>query len=213
ALAVKPVQTGCEPDADGTLRAPDVEAYLAAAGDRLPASARGAMTCLTFRRACSPHLAAAQEADDAAPGADILERIQAHVRALPQRSLLVEGAGGVMVPLGGRATMLDLMARLGLPVLLAAPNRLGAVNHVLLSLAALDGRGLAVAGVVLTQPQPLPDPDPDADIRADNPGVIARLGGVPVLAEIPHTSGAHTAAGRARLDPIFDGLCRRLGFA
>ncbi|MGE4552521.1 MAG: ATP-dependent dethiobiotin synthetase BioD, partial [Desulfovibrionaceae bacterium] len=92
ALAVKPVQTGCEPDADGTLRAPDVEAYLAAAGDRLPASARRAMTCLTFRRACSPHLAAAQAADGAAPGADILERIQAHVRALPQRPLRGVGA-------------------------------------------------------------------------------------------------------------------------
>jgi dethiobiotin synthetase len=63
--------------------------------------------------------------------------------------LVVEGAGGVLVPLAPGVLMIDLMARLGLPVVLVARTTLGTINHTLLSLAALRARGLTVAGVVL----------------------------------------------------------------
>jgi dethiobiotin synthase len=63
--------------------------------------------------------------------------------------LVVEGAGGVLVPLNARDTMLDLMARLGLPAVLVARGGLGTINHTLLSLHALRGRGVAVHGVVM----------------------------------------------------------------
>jgi dethiobiotin synthetase len=63
--------------------------------------------------------------------------------------LIVEGAGGVMVPLNHRHFMIDLMARLRLPVLLVARSSLGTINHTLLSLEQLRRNGLEVFGVVM----------------------------------------------------------------
>lgn len=65
------------------------------------------------------------------------------------RPLIVEGAGGLLVPLNDTDTMIDLMGWLGLPVVLVARTRLGTINHTLLSLEALRRRRLPVAGVVL----------------------------------------------------------------
>jgi malonyl-CoA O-methyltransferase len=111
-----------------------------------------------------------------------------------QRPLVVEGAGGVLVPLAPGVLMVDLMARLGLPVVLVARTTLGTINHTLLSLAALRARGLSVAGVVL--------------VGAPSPGnrsAIARHGDVPILLEIPPlnplTPAAIAEAGRG-LPPL-----------
>ena len=90
------------------------------------------------------------------------------------RPLVVEGAGGVLVPLAPDLLMIDLMAHLALPVVLVARTSLGTINHTLLSLAAIRHRGLAVAGVILMgQPSP------------GNRDAIARHGAVRILAEIP----------------------------
>jgi dethiobiotin synthetase len=70
-----------------------------------------------------------------------LERLHDHV--------LVEGAGGLMVPLSGEQSLLDLIACLGLPVLLVGRLSLGTINHTLLSLECLSQRKIPVAGVVL----------------------------------------------------------------
>ncbi|HIJ61576.1 MAG TPA: dethiobiotin synthase, partial [Rhodospirillaceae bacterium] len=66
------------------------------------------------------------------------------------RPLVVEGAGGVLVPLNDRHLMVDLMRRLALPVVLVASGTLGTINHSLLSLEALRRRRLAVAGVIVS---------------------------------------------------------------
>ncbi|WP_461211138.1 dethiobiotin synthase [Desulfocurvus sp. DL9XJH121] len=96
------------------------------------------------------------------------------VPELPQGApLVVEGAGGIMVPLGGGRFMLDLMRALGLPVLLVARSDLGTINHTLLSLAALRGAGLDVAGVVMNGPA-----------NPGNRAAIEEYGGVCVLAEV-----------------------------
>ena len=90
------------------------------------------------------------------------------------RPIVVEGAGGVLVPIGGGAVMADLMLRLGLPVVLVGRSTLGTINHTLLSLEALRSRGIAVAGVV--------------QVGAPNSGnrsAIERYGRVRVLAEMP----------------------------
>ena len=100
-----------------------------------------------------------------------------------QRPIVVEGAGGVLVPLGEVAMMTDLMARLGLPVLLVARSALGTINHTLLSLEALRARGLPVWGVVMVG-----TPNPD------NEAAIIRLGRVPVLARLDHLSSVTQAA-------------------
>ena len=88
--------------------------------------------------------------------------------------IVVEGAGGVLVPLGDGASMADLIQLLGLPAVLAARTTLGTINHTLLSLEALLRRGIPVAGIVLIGAG-----------GEDNAEAIARLGGVPVWATLP----------------------------
>jgi malonyl-CoA O-methyltransferase len=90
------------------------------------------------------------------------------------RPIVVEGAGGVLVPLGGGATMADLMIRLGLPAVLVARSTLGTINHTLLSLEALRRRAIAVCGVVMVGPP-----------NAGNRLAIERHGAVCVLAALP----------------------------
>ncbi|MFT8711228.1 dethiobiotin synthase [Komagataeibacter rhaeticus] len=88
--------------------------------------------------------------------------------------LVVEGAGGVLVPIAEHYLMIDLMVRLALPVVLVARSALGTINHTLLSLAALRARGLHVAGVILNGP-----PEPLAR------SAIERHGQVRILADFP----------------------------
>jgi malonyl-CoA O-methyltransferase len=88
--------------------------------------------------------------------------------------VVVEGAGGVLVPLNEREMMLDLMARLGLPVVLVARSGLGTINHTLLSLRVLRERGVAVHGVVMVGAR-----------NEDNERDVAHHGGVTVLARLP----------------------------
>jgi len=87
---------------------------------------------------------------------------------------IIEGAGGVLVPVNQSQTMVDLMALLGLPVVVATRTALGTINHTLLTLEALRARGLRVAGVVMI-----------GDANADNRGAIERYGGVLILGEMP----------------------------
>lgn len=150
-IAFKPIQTGCIRNADGTLNAPDADVYRKAVSDLATPRQVVAPVLFSFAMPCSPHLAAAHEGGII----DTAQIIQA-VDTLRQDGLfpLVEGAGGIYVPINERHTMLDLMAGLGLPVLLVAANRLGVINHVLLSLNALRSRGLTVAGVIMNHPAP-----------------------------------------------------------
>jgi dethiobiotin synthetase len=87
--------------------------------------------------------------------------------------LVVETAGGLLVPLRRDRLQIDQMVTWGLPVLLVARSGLGTLNHTLLSLEALASRGLRVLGLVLNGP-----PHPD------NPRTLEQLGGVPLLAQL-----------------------------
>lgn len=98
------------------------------------------------------------------------------------RPLVVEGAGGVLVPLGNGSFLADLMSRLGLPALLVARPTLGTINHTLLSLEALRARGIAALAVVLCG---VPD--------ASNEAAIERHGGVAVW-RVPHLPTLDAAA-------------------
>lgn len=90
------------------------------------------------------------------------------------RPVIVEGAGGLLVPLNERDTIIDLIARLGLPVLLVCRSTLGTLNHTLLSLEALKARALPVAGLVMTGP----------DVP-HNRETLERLAHAPVLGTLP----------------------------
>ncbi len=88
-------------------------------------------------------------------------------------ALIVEGAGGIMVPLNQEDFMIDLMKKLNMPVLLVARSTLGTINHTLLSLQALRGRGLEVLGVVMNGPR-----------NRGNKKALEKYGKTKVLAEI-----------------------------
>ena len=82
-------------------------------------------------------------------------KIEMNAFTLPQteRALVVEGAGGVIVPLNEDSFMLDLMEKLNLPVILVCRSGLGTINHTLLSLMALHSRRVSIAGLVLSGPK------------------------------------------------------------
>lgn len=114
---------------------------------------------------CSPHRAA--EVDGVSIVADALP--------LPaRRPLVVEGAGGALVPLRDDWLMADLFARWGLPVIIVARTALGTINHSLLTIEALRARGLAVHGVAFV-----------GDAVEDSEATICRIGGVRRLGRLP----------------------------
>ncbi|MEX1048844.1 MAG: dethiobiotin synthase [Akkermansiaceae bacterium] len=90
--------------------------------------------------------------------------------------VIVEGAGGWEVPLAPNYRISDLAADLALPVVLVAGNRLGALNHILLTVQAIRAKGLVCAGIVLNQ---LEDEMDTAMIT--NKGVVEDLTGIPLL--------------------------------
>lgn len=113
----------------------------------------------------SPHLAAEQDGVEIDP-----ERL-----ALPPHDpLVVEGAGGLMVPLTRRLLTIDQFARWGLPVVLCARTRLGTINHSLLSIEALKARGIPVKGIAFI-----------GEEMADSQSVIAAFSGTKILGRLP----------------------------
>ncbi len=142
-----------------------------------------------FRLAASPHLAAEVEGKriDAA-------RLLQSTRELATNleCLIVEGAGGLMVPLDRDTLLIDLIEKLSAPVLLVARSGLGTINHSLLSLAALRERGIGCAGIVFCDE----GPELDERIVADNLKTIAETGKV-------------CCAGRLRWSRTDEGLVRQ----
>ncbi len=96
-------------------------------------------------------------------------------------TVIVEGAGGWEVPLDAGYRVADLAADLKIPVIIVAENRLGALNHILLTVASIQARGLVCHGIILNQ---LHDEMDTAMIT--NKGVIADLAGVPLLDHLIH---------------------------
>ena len=160
----KPVQTGDESDA----------AYV---------GARLTKPCIypeVYRLAlpASPHIAARAE------GVEIdLERI---VAALPPGDVVVEGAGGLLVPLNGDDFMADLALRLDARVVLVSRNYLGSINHSLLTARVAREWGLRVAGWIFN------------DQYGDYEEEIVRWTGYPMLGRIPFTDNPDAAFVRAQ---------------
>ncbi len=154
----KPIQSGALEDSDTET----VKRLTGLADDHFPPPA------YALKAPLSPHLAAARENILLDP--DSINLPAGHAAA----PLVVEGAGGLMVPLNDTCLMIDLINRLGLPVVLVASNRLGTINQTLLSLEALQTRSIPVAGVILNR-----------GINADHAASIEHFGRVPVLAQIP----------------------------
>jgi len=132
----------------------------------------------------SPHAAAAAEG---------ISITRANLR-LPKVDgrLIVEGAGGLMVPINRQTLLIDLIVDWSLPVLLVARNRLGVINHTLLSLAALRRSAIEVIGVVL-----------NGGGDAANRQAIETYGEVEVVAEIPALASINQATLRTNYAAFF----------
>jgi dethiobiotin synthetase len=96
-------------------------------------------------------------------------------------AVLIEGAGGWLVPIRRDYAMADLAADLGAPVVVVVRNRLGALNHTLLTVRDIASRGLVCAGLVINNM----DREPDA-ATTTNRALLDELAGVPILFEIDH---------------------------
>ena len=175
----KPIQTGIEQDDDTQ----EVRRLAACAdheiftdGVRLP-------------RPLSPHLAA-----QCAGQTIDLGVLFASLPTAEDTRWIVEGAGGLLVPINDSQTMVDWIALLGLPVLVVARTSLGTINHTLLTLEALRVRSLRIAGVLMI-----------GDKNANNRNAIERYGKACVVGEMPLldplSPEALAAWSAAHLDP------------
>jgi len=141
---MKPVQTGCTRNEQGDIMAPDFE--FMRQGSMTQTASYKTHVPYRFEPSCSPHLAA-HMADQKISFAHI-RRCFTELCGQGEVMTLVEGAGGVMVPLGPEGFMIDLIAHLELPVIVVTSPHLGTINHTLMTFEALKSRGIAVAGVI-----------------------------------------------------------------
>jgi dethiobiotin synthetase len=189
--AFKPVVTGVDEPEPG--RPADHELLGAAAGVAPPAVAP-----LRFGPPVSPHLAAELAGVAIEPAALVAA---ARAAADGADALVVEGVGGLLVPLTRECTIRDLAVALGLPVVVAARPGLGTISHTLLTIEAARAPGLDVRGVVLT-----PWPAEPTTMERSNRATIATMGAVEVttLAMVGTGTGELAAVGAGM--PVADWL-------
>ncbi|MCC8974074.1 dethiobiotin synthase [Bradyrhizobium brasilense] len=158
----KPVQAGLEEETD---------AQLVARLGGLPAD-RIVPERYRLRTSASPHQSAALDG----------VRIDAAALGVPDagdRPLVIEGAGGLMVPLDGNTLYIDIFARWRLPVVLCARTALGTINHSLLSVEALRTRGIDILGIAF-----IGKSNPESERAICEIGQVRRLGRLPWLAPL-----------------------------
>lgn len=145
--AMKPISSGCVQTAEGWLN-DDVAQLRAVSNVALPISL---MNPYAFESPIAPHIAA-QEA-----GVEInLDRIAFAYREIASQAdeVIVEGVGGLLVPINARQTTADIVLRLNLPVILVVGMRLGCLNHALLTVEAMQQRGIKIEAWVANQLDP-----------------------------------------------------------
>jgi dethiobiotin synthetase len=104
--------------------------------------------------------------------------------------IVVEGAGGLLVPLTRGVSTLDFAASLGLPLIIVARAGLGTINHSLLTVRAARDAGLKMTCVIVNRTQPAPDSEDERLIEADNVRIISEAGEVSVVGPLPFLPGA-----------------------
>lgn len=134
-----------------------------------------------FEYPSSPHLAARLERRRISAA-----KIKSSFGALSKQfdCVIVEGIGGALVPFDAENLVIDIAAELNLPVLLVAGNKLGAINHTLLTVEALRARKMNIAGIVFNTSSG----GEDGIIAEDNPRIIKKLTGEKVLGCLPYVT-------------------------
>jgi dethiobiotin synthetase len=111
---------------------------------------------------------------------------------LPYKPLIIEGAGGLMVPLNEEDFVIDLIRQFQLPVCLVTRSTLGTINHTLLSLAQLRRMEIPILGVIVNGPK-----------NEGNRAAIAHYGNVPILAELEPLAEVNPATLKQAFDQLF----------
>ncbi len=178
---MKPVASGCV-RRGGVLVSEDAEVLVAASGSD---SVMDDVSPLRFAAPLGPTVAArrAGQRVDLRKVAVALARLKAQ-----HEFLIVEGVGGLGVPLTRRTDVADLAKRVGLPLLIVAADRLGVLNHTWLTLDYAQRKGLDVAGVILNRVSRQRDAS-----RADNAEELRRMG-VPLLGVLQFCPSLRAAA-------------------
>ena len=172
-VAMKPVAAGCETTPDG-LRNDDAVQLMHQSSVPLDYDQ---VNPYAFEPAIAPHIAAAQRGVRIEP-----EKIQQVYAALTDQAdcVLVEGAGGWLVPVDGQRTMADLAVQLDLDIILVVGIRLGCLNHALLTAAAIEASGLKFAGWVANCLPP-----PQAGAADENINSLISMISAPLLGVVP----------------------------
>lgn len=174
---MKPAETGC-PKRAGQLAPGDALALMKAAGTRDPLSL---VNPYRFSKPIAPAVAAYFAGKEIS-----FEKIILAYQKLASRHefMIVEGAGGLMVPLTSELTYLDLVEALELPVLIVARPGLGTINHTLLTISALLERNVPIAGIVINHAT-----DKKSGLaERTSPAVIEELSGIEILGILPYGS-------------------------
>lgn len=179
----KPAASGCSRDGTGNLVSDDAIALWNAAG-RPRSLAEVCPQC--FAAPLAPHLAAA--AEGRAINAELL-RTGLAVWQASSDIVIVEGAGGLMSPLGAEDYVADLALEFGYPLVVVAANELGVINQTLQTLivASVFREGINVAGVVLNTPRGNADLATDPSIASNRVELEARCV-PPILGEVTHSA-------------------------
>ena len=153
-----------------------------------------------FSLPASPHLAA--ETAGTAIDATSLKKSFMQLRQHFQ-TLVVEGVGGLLVPLAQHLLLADFVAELSIPTLLVCRSGLGTINHTLLSIEACNKRGIPLKGLIFSDESP----HTDERLVVDNMEIIAALSGVSVLGRLPYTPTVEAAV--EKFLPIGEALLKR----
>ena len=181
---MKPVAAGTI-DTDGIALNEDVALLMALAGHPFPLHA---VNPYCFRDAIAPHIAATREGVEADIGVIQTAYLELRTRA---DVVLVEGAGGFLVPLSNSESMALIPQALLLPVILVVGMRLGCINHALLTAEAIQARGLRLAGWIANQVDP-------AMLRfQENLDALRLRMEAPLLGVVPFQPGGEAASAAA----------------
>ena len=192
AIGIKPVSAGCERSERGLENADAIELLAASSGN--PDYRQ--INPVALEPAIAPHIAARQAgiALDVGTLAD-------HCREVVASGVtIIEGAGGWLVPLNDNETMADLCVELGAAAILVVGMRLGCINHALLSVAAIEGSGVKLAGWVGVCIEP------DMPALQENLATLRKRIDAPCLGTIPRLDpcNAETAAQHIDMQLLLD---------
>ncbi|MBV1753952.1 MAG: dethiobiotin synthase [Desulfarculus sp.] len=194
---LKPLASECAPGPEGQPVSPDVELLHRLVGLKEPLHA---LNPVCLRAPLSPLVAAREEGVELSLAASA---VACREFLAGQDFGVIEGVGGLLVPIAPGHTFRELAVELGLLVVVAARPGLGTINHTLLTLEALKAAGLPVVGFVFSHTQPADPGDPSVK---ENHALIVEYGGTPFLGAMPYLGPRDELTGEALGDAVREHL-------